>query len=136
MDRTQTVPSPIYHLALRGEWADAVVGGEGYRRSTLGKSLAEEGFIHCSFADQVRTVADMVYRGRDDVVLLSIDSSLLQSPVRVEDVGGAGQAFPHIYGPLPVPAVVGASPVPLGADGRLDLDGLVDPRDDGTPPGA
>jgi uncharacterized protein (DUF952 family) len=116
----------IYHLALRDEWRAAVESAEHYRRSTLGKSLEDEGFIHCSFATQVQTIADRVYRGRRDVVLLAIDPVRLQADVRIENLDGGDELFPHIYGPLPVDAVDRAHHVPLDADGRLIAAALVD----------
>lgn len=112
------LPARLYHLAIRDEWEEALTRGGPYRRSTLGRSLADEGFIHCSFAHQVQATADRFYRGRDDLVLLEIDTARLVAEVRVEDLVGAGQAFPHIYGPLPVEAVVRARDVPLDLDGR------------------
>ena len=115
---------PIYHLALRAEW-DAAVAEGSYVRSTLGKSLDEVGFIHCSFANQVQTIADLVYAGRDDVVLLEIDPAAVAAAIRVEQTDGANEAFPHIYGPLSHAAVVAAHDVPLGADGRLVVSPLV-----------
>jgi uncharacterized protein (DUF952 family) len=90
----------IYHLALRAEWNEANSNGGPYRRSTFGKTLAEVGFIHCSFQEQVQQIADLLYAGRTDVVLLTIDTDGVDADVRVE--GG----FPHIYGELPISAVV------------------------------
>jgi uncharacterized protein (DUF952 family) len=118
------VTAALYHLALASEWERAAAAGV-YDRSTIGRSLAEEGFIHCSFATQVAATADRFYRGRDDVVLVRIDPGLLDADVRVEEVPGTSEAFPHLYGPLPLAAVVWAEPVPLGADGRLELSGLL-----------
>jgi len=60
-------------------------------------------------------VADRHYRGRTDVLLLTIDTSLLEAEVRTEGEG----LFPHIYGPLPIDAVIGVAPVACGEDGRL-----------------
>ena len=117
---------PLYHLALAPEWERARHAGS-YDRSTIDRSLAEEGFIHCSFAEQVQATADRFYRGRDDVVLLRIDPHRLDAPVREEVAPGTGQAFPHVYGPIDVVAVVAADPVPVGADGRLDVGGLLPP---------
>ncbi len=59
------------------------------------------------------------------MVLLVLDPARVGAEVRVEDLVGAGEAFPHVYGPIPLGAVVGVSPVPLGSDGRLELDGLL-----------
>jgi uncharacterized protein (DUF952 family) len=77
------------------------------------------GFIHCSFAHQVQAIADLIYHGRGDVVLLEIDTSRLEAEVRIENLEGGGQSFPHVYGPLPVAAVSQTTDVPLGADGSL-----------------
>jgi uncharacterized protein (DUF952 family) len=115
----------LYHLALADEWAATREAGGPYERSTIGRSLADEGFVHCSFAGQVRGVADRFYCGRADVVLLELDPDRLGAEVRVEDLVGAGERFPHVYGPVPLDAVVRATPVPLGPDGRLALDGLL-----------
>lgn len=108
--------SPLYHLALAGDWDPAAAE---YRGSTLGRTLADEGFVHCSTAGQVQATADRFYAGRSDVVLLVIDPRLVRADIRVE----AG--YPHLYGPVPTAAVVAARPVPLGADGRLQLAGLL-----------
>ena len=93
----------IKHLAVAAEWEEAVAGGGPYRRSTLGRSLDEVGFIHCSFDEQVAATASLIYAGRDDVVVLTIDEARLGCEVRVED------GFPHIYGPLRLEAVVEVS---------------------------
>jgi uncharacterized protein (DUF952 family) len=119
-------PARVYHLALAAEWAEATDRGQPYRRSTLGKSLDEEGFIHCSLATQVQEVADLLYFGRDDVVLLTIDTALVPSDVVVENLHGTDQSYPHIYGPLPLEAVVHAVAVPQASDGRLDINGVLD----------
>lgn len=123
--RSET-PEPIYHLALRDEWRRAAESETGYHRSTLGASLDEVGFIHCSFVSQVQRIADLVYRDRDDVLLLVIDRSRLEAEVRVENLEGGEDLFPHIYGPLPITAVVRAEAVPLGADGRVSVGPLLD----------
>jgi len=115
----------IYHLALQAEWQEALERGAGYRRSTLGRSLEDVGFIHCSLASQVGTIADLVYRDRDDVVLLVIDRARLPAPVRMENLDGGDELFPHVYDVLPVAAVIRADPVPLGDDGRLAVASLV-----------
>jgi glutathione S-transferase len=115
----------LYHLALADEWDAARRAGGPYRRSTIGRSLEDEGFVHCSFAHQVAGVAERFYRGRPDVVLLVLDPARLGAEVRVEDLVGTGEAFPHVYGPLPLAAVVRTAPVPRDDDGRLLVDALL-----------
>lgn len=103
----------IYHIALPADWEAAVEVGE-YRVSTRGRSLDEEGFIHCSASgDQVHRVAEAFYAGVDDLVLLAIDPWRVGAPVRFEPVGPDGEEYPHIYGPLPVDAVISAEPYNL-----------------------
>lgn len=128
---TRIGPTLLFHLAIADEWEEARSRGGPYRRSTLGVSLDEQGFIHCSFPGQLQKVADAVFAGRDDVVLLAIDRGQLSAEVRVEATDGGTERFPHIYGPLDLDAVIDSVPVPLGADGRLDVHGLfrARPRD-------
>jgi uncharacterized protein (DUF952 family) len=124
------LPARIYHLALEDEWQEAVRTGCAYRRSTLGRSVGEVGFIHCSLPGQVQAVADQAYGGRRRVVLLTIDRSRLTDEVRMENLDGGEELFPHLYGELPLDAVVGVDPVPVGDDGRLAVAPLL-PLDDG-----
>ena len=116
------LPRRLLHLAVASEWERAQASGE-YDRSTIDTSLAEEGFIHCSFPEQVQATADRYYRGRDDIVLLVVDPGLLDVDVVVE-AASSGERFPHVYGPIPVGAVTSVRPVPLGPDGRLVLDAV------------
>jgi uncharacterized protein (DUF952 family) len=111
--------SAIFHIARAADWEDAQKTGE-YRVSTLGRTLEEEGFIHCS-ADgaQGATVLHNYYaRVEDPLVVLTIDTERVPSEIRYEVPDGASDAFPHIYGPLPVDAVVAIAPVPRADDGQ------------------
>lgn len=103
----------IFHLALASEWAAAQRSG-AYTTSTLGRSLAEEGFIHASRADQWTGVRDRFYgEVTEPLVLLHIDTDRLDVPVVEEPPApGVSETFPHIYGRLPVRAVVRATPLP------------------------
>lgn len=104
-----TDDEPILHLALPDEWADAVAAGS-YQRSTRGRSLAEEGFIHASFRHQLDGVAARFYADLDELVLLHVDRRALDADIKVEAVPG-GERFPHVYGPIPVTAVASATVV-------------------------
>ena len=98
---------PVHHLADAQAWAEALRTGE-YRWSTLGRTLEEEGFVHCSDPGQVAGVLGRYYAGHDrDLVLLTIDPERLSAPL-VREVGNpaTGEEFPHVYGPLTPDAVV------------------------------
>jgi uncharacterized protein (DUF952 family) len=62
------------------------------------------------------------------VVLLAIDPACVDSPIRVEHLDDGNETFPHIYGPLPVDAVVQSDEVQLGPDGRLAVVSLLETR--------
>lgn len=113
----------LYHLAVRAEWEAAGAGGH-YCRSTLGASLEDVGFIHCSYAHQVPTIAGLLYRGRDDVVLLEIDPARLDTEVRVERAHG--DEYPHIYGPLAADAVVRTYDLEVDSAGEFVIPRLAD----------
>lgn len=109
----------IYHIATSADWNRALADGE-YTRSTVDKTLAEEGFIHASQASQVTRTANKFYRGvPGDLVLLVIDEGRVRAEVRYESVPGAELPFPHIYGPLNTDAVLEARPFAPGADGTF-----------------
>jgi glutathione S-transferase len=116
------MPSLIYHIASARDWHDALPAGE-YRMSTRGRTLADEGFIHCSRASQVAPVANRFYTGVTGLVLLAIDPRRLRSELRYETVPGGDEAFPHLYGPLDTDAVVHVTPFEPGAGGTFTFDG-------------
>lgn len=104
----------IFHIATLADWRAAQASGT-YTTSTRGRTLAEEGFIHASRGDQWQGVRDRFYADvSEPLVLLSIDTELLTSPVVDEEVPGAapgGETFPHIYGPIDVGAVLTTLPL-------------------------
>jgi uncharacterized protein (DUF952 family) len=97
----------IFHITRPEHWAQAQRDG-AITMSTRDVTLAEEGFVHCSFAEQLAATAVRFFGDLDEVVVLRIDPSAVISPVVVEDLYDAGQEFPHVYGPIDVAAVVEA----------------------------
>lgn len=111
--------SRIYHIATRADWERARRDGQ-YTTSTLGRTLAEEGFIHASGPGQVTGVANRYYRGlRDELLILVIEPERVLAEIRYEHVPGADAPFPHIYGPLNADAVVAVQPLAAGPDGTF-----------------
>ena len=99
----------IYHIAEAADWEQAQRDGQ-YTMSTRGRTLAEEGFIHASTAEQVPLVAGTYYRGVPDLVLLVIDAERVRPELRYEHVPGQEDPYPHIYGPLNLNAVIETRP--------------------------
>lgn len=103
---------PIFHIAVGTEWASAT---HAYRP----ERFDEDGFIHCSTASQVMRVARERFRGRHDLVLLRIDPKAVEREVRLENLEGGDELFPHIYGELELSAVTGFEPLVVGLDGEF-----------------
>jgi uncharacterized protein (DUF952 family) len=108
-------PSVLVHLCPADDWSAAQAHGE-----LRPESLASVGFVHLSTPEQVHLPANRLYRGREDLVLLHIDPNHLDSPIRWE-LGVAtdpeSMLFPHLYGALPVGAVISVTSYRPGADG-------------------
>lgn len=97
----------VYHLATAADWEQAQREGV-YTTSTRGVTLAEEGFIHASRADQWEGVRERYYADvTEPLLLLEVDTDLLDVPwVEEPPAPGVSETFPHLYGPLRVEAVV------------------------------
>ena len=104
---------PIYHLCTQAEWQAAKSKGEylGSSQDTV------DGFIHFSTQDQIVASAAKHRAGQTGLVLLSVDPGLLVDILKWELARG-GALFPHLYGPLPLVAVIDVDNLPLGDDGR------------------
>ena len=107
----------IFHITTREAWDGACAAG-----SYTADSLRTEGFIHCSDADQVAWVANTRFRGRTDLLLLHVDEARVGAEVRRENLEGGVWLFPHIYGALPIEAVLRVTSLVPAADGTFDLD--------------
>jgi uncharacterized protein (DUF952 family) len=99
--RARIEVSTIYHITYRRDWNRASLDGV-YRAD----SLESQGFIHMSREDQVTKVANSIFRDEKDLLLLYIDYEKVKDRVRWEGKQDYGEDFPHLYGPLPLDAVV------------------------------
>ena len=79
-----------------------------------------DGYIHLSCASQVAATLDKHFSGVDGLALAAVDLSRLGDTVRWE-ASRDGQLFPHIYGLLPVEAVVSVAPPERTPDGAVKL---------------
>jgi uncharacterized protein (DUF952 family) len=103
----------IYHMAHSADWAAAKAGAP-YAGSADDR---RDGFIRFSTAEQVAESAAKHRAGQENLILVAVEAAKLGAALRWEE-GRRGQAFPHLYGPLPLDAVVKTTPLPLGSDGR------------------
>jgi uncharacterized protein (DUF952 family) len=110
----------IFHITLPAHWEQAQRDG-AITMSTRDVTLAEEGFVHCSFAEQVVATAARYYAGRTDVVLLEIDELRLTARLVVEPSPSTGDLYPHVYGAINRSAVVAVHEFRPAADGTFAL---------------
>ncbi|MFM6925341.1 MAG: DUF952 domain-containing protein [Ferruginibacter sp.] len=93
----------IYHVVTGTNWQKALQ--QGFYEAD---SLASEGFIHTSKAEQVAGVLERYYKGQSDLVLLHIDETRLTAPLKYELAPSVNEEFPHIFGRLNIDAVIKA----------------------------
>jgi uncharacterized protein (DUF952 family) len=119
---TESATKPMFHIVDARVWGDADTVGE-YRAA----SLASEGFIHCSYAEQVRATLKRHYPSVLGLIIVELDPTRIEAPIRVEDTSGSGAKFPHVYGPIPTRAAVSAHPVEQWLSDQGDLAGGASP---------
>lgn len=103
----------VYKICPRDLWRDAEAAG----RFAGAPVDHADGFIHFSLPEQVAETARRHFSGRHDLLLVAVAADALGEALRYEPSRG-GALFPHLYGDLPLAAVRGVVPMPLGADGR------------------
>ena len=99
---------PLFHLAMAEDWKAARLSGQ-YDMSTRGLRLDQVGFIHLSWREQVAGTFERFYADAESVILLTIDAARLTSPLRGDAIP-SGELFPHLYGALPIEAVIDSGP--------------------------
>jgi uncharacterized protein (DUF952 family) len=69
-------------------------------------SLKLEGFIHCSERSQLLAVANRYFKKQSDLIVLEMDASQLEAPLRFENTTGGTELFPHVYGVISLDAIL------------------------------
>ena len=103
----------IYKICETEIWRQAERAGV-FRGAPLD---ARDGFIHLSSPTQVRATAAKHFAGIGDLLLIAVDAGALGNALKWE-VSRGGDLFPHLYGDLPLAAVLWVKPLPLGSDQR------------------
>lgn len=103
-------PARAFKILTAAEWAGFRADGR-FEGSPVDHA---DGFIHLSAADQVEGTLARHFDGLAGLVLAEVDLGALGDAVRWEKSRG-GALFPHVYGVLPLSAVVGTKSVPTQA---------------------
>lgn len=91
----------IVHIASARDWREANVTGE-----LAPWILRIEGAVPCSIASEVEDVANRLFRGTGNVLLLVIDPARLTSPLLYERGDDGLPENPRIRGPVNLDAIV------------------------------
>ena len=106
----------IFKIVAAEAWRAAAAAGV-----FLGAEVDRtDGYIHFSTAAQAPETAAKWFAGRADLTLVAVEADALGPALRWEPSRG-GALFPHLYGALPLAAVVWSRPLALGPDGRHDF---------------
>ena len=107
------LPTTVYKICEDALWREAerlgVFRGAGVD--------ARDGFIHFSTAAQVHETAAKHFEGAAGLLLVAVDADTLAGALKWE-VSRGGDLFPHLYGTLPLAAVLWVKPLRLDADRR------------------
>jgi uncharacterized protein (DUF952 family) len=114
------VPTTIYKICETALWREA-------KRNDVFDGAPidiHDGYIHFSTAEQAIETAAKHFVGVDNLLLVAVDADALGPALKWEPSRG-GALFPHLYGVLPLNAVLWTKPLPLGRDGRHVFPDLV-----------
>jgi uncharacterized protein (DUF952 family) len=103
----------IYKICAAAEWAAAQAPGT-YAGSAHD---CRDGFIHFSTAAQLSGTLAKHFAGREDLLLIAVESGGLGDALRWEPAR-EGDLFPHLYGELPVAAALWTRALRIGPPGR------------------
>ena len=99
----------IFHLVEAGVWADHRAGGHG--DAPVG-APGPEGFVHCCDEHQIAGVVERFFPAGSRLVALGVDPTRLAAETRYEEgADRPGERFAHVYGTIPVNAVIEVRPV-------------------------
>ena len=100
--RNDRQPAVAYKVLTKEQFADWQTEGS-FRGSPV--DLAD-GYIHLSTADQLQATLDKHFDGQTGLVVAEVDLTALGDTLRWEPSRG-GAPFPHVYGDLPLAALLG-----------------------------
>jgi len=108
----------IYHISSHEDWEK---GKE--RGNFVVPSLEKEGFIHFSRSNQLEGTANRYYKGRQDLILLTIDVGKLKHSelLKYEKSSTHTDTFPHLYTSLNTDAVIQTIPIIPESDGSIKI---------------
>lgn len=112
----------LFKVLATDLWNEAESAGQ-FKGS--GIDLAD-GFIHLSAHDQVVETVEKHFAGQTDLVIVEVLGDKLGDTL-VWETSRGGALFPHVYGHIPIDAVLRVDPLVLDEDGKhLFPDHIID----------
>ena len=96
-----THPTTAYKIFTADQWTQFQADGVFFGAPVD----SADGYIHLSAADQLQGTLDKHFAGQTGLVIAEVDLAALGTTIKWE-VSRGGALFPHIYGPLPMAAVL------------------------------
>lgn len=106
----------IFHLVTKEDWKNHINNSE-----YTPQSIDEQGFIHCSSGKNIEDTANRLFKGKENVMLLVINTALVDHAIKYEADPETGEEFPHIYGPLNTGAVIDKIEIVPEEDGSYNI---------------
>lgn len=103
----------VYKIVAEPLWREAKSSGRFHGAEI---DLAD-GYIHFSTGQQARETAKLHFSGMTGLMLVAVDATVLGDALKFEPSRG-GDLFPHLYGSLPISAVLWDMPLLIGVDGQ------------------
>ena len=111
-----SIPDFVYKVAGREVYDASLAAGR-----FLGQPVDHaDGYIHFSTAAQLADTVRLYFAGLGDQVLFQVATAPLGTALRWE-ASRNGALFPHLYGELPMDAVLNTAFVDVPADGNLTM---------------
>jgi uncharacterized protein (DUF952 family) len=95
-------PATAYKVLTADQWSQFQANGI-FHGAPVDRA---DGYIHLSATDQLQGTLDKHFAGQSGLVIAEVDLAALGDTIKWE-VSRGGALFPHIYGPLPMTAVIG-----------------------------
>ena len=95
-------PAAAYKILTADQWVQFQTDGI-FHGAPVDLS---DGYIHLSATDQLQGTLDKHFAGQSGLVVIEVNLVALKDSVKWE-VSRGDALFPHIYGPLPMAAVIG-----------------------------
>lgn len=107
----------LAYKVLTGEQMAELEGMGVFEGAPVDKA---DGYIHLSTAEQLDETVAKHFAGQEDLHVAAVDLAALGEAIKWEPSRG-GALFPHIYGVLPLSAVIAYSPLERDAAGKVRL---------------